>query len=472
VILSFTAPASPAQEADTVPRPDVFSGNASSLVASVQIDRDALLPVEDLFRFIALDGLSTYETSSQTARASLLFPGNGLVLGPSLLCGQFGGQFPPEFKPFLDTCLQYKYPLIADADSFNPDAATTGALTMGGPLDPVSATALGATAHAGEDAATTEASMADLRVNGLLGLEPLGLLPLGQLPLGDLTLDTSILRIDDATSRTDQRIDHGVLHVDAESTLSGLHLLGGLVQIGGVRSQSHVTDDGAGKRTAASSLEITGVSVGGIPAQITEQGLVLGSPTGVLGPLVQQLQTQVNSLLQALGFRLVALETTQTLKDEDNNAAATAQGLLIEFSANVAALPTLPLPSPVGEVDPNGTYSGSIQIGATGVKGQAASFDDDAFVEAPFEGGTGDYSGDGGASFDSGSFDLPSVTPDVIAAPAQPATPTARPRLTAALPDLFGGRLGFLYLACMFAALGLAIVPVVAVPARLPGPRS
>src|SRR5687767_10326041 len=102
LVLAVVTPPVPAVEpagrvVDTVPRPDVFRGVATSQLISVEIDRDALLPVPDLFRFIALDGFGTYESSSQQARASLLFPGNGLIIGPSLACGTFGGQFPPDF---------------------------------------------------------------------------------------------------------------------------------------------------------------------------------------------------------------------------------------------------------------------------------------------------------------------------------------------------------------------------------------
>lgn len=464
--LAVVAPSSPAQEADdTVPRPDVFSGSASSTVASVKVDREALLPVSDLFRFAALDGVSTYESSNQTARAALLFPGNGLILGPSLACGTFGGQFPPEFKPILDTCLKYKYPLIADADAFNPDAASTGTVALGQPSDLLSGTALGARAHAGEDAATTEAAMESVRLNGLAGIEPLSLLT-----LGDLELDTTLLAIDSATSRTNQRIDHGVLRIDAEATLSGVRLLGGLVRIGSIRSESHVTDDGKGVRSADAGVEVTGVTVAGLPAQLGADGLVLGSPTGVLGPIVQQIQTVVNGLLRDLGVEVTVLGVTETLDDEDHNAVASADGLLVEFATELDGLPTVP--APTGDVDLSGLYTGSIQLGATGAKGQAATFDDEVFVPVPPT-DTGVVAGDlDPGSFDPGPVELtPTPVPEVVV-PEPTLEPEPGQPILRSLPDLFGGRLGFLYLAFMFSVLGLAVVPRFAVPARFPGPSS
>ena len=94
LLLAVAAP-SPAQEQDTVPPArGVPRQGVLVQVMSVQVDRKALIPVPELFRFIALDGAGTYESSTRQARASLLFPGNGLILGPSLACGTFGAQFP------------------------------------------------------------------------------------------------------------------------------------------------------------------------------------------------------------------------------------------------------------------------------------------------------------------------------------------------------------------------------------------
>ena len=279
LLLAFTTPGSPAQEEDTVPPPEVFRGAASSQALSVQVDREALLPVPDLFRFIALDGASIYESSTRQARASVFFPGNGLILGPSLLCGTFGGSFPPEFKPILDTCLQYKYPLTVFADDFQPDGASSGSLALGvadrprvghrgagrGPRR------RGQRHHRRGDAGPAGARASRPRLD-----QP------APASLGVETPDTSLLTVDSATSRTNQRIVTGGLVVDAETTLSGVRLVGGLIRIGSVRSGSHITDDAHGKRTADATLEMSGVTVGGVPAQITDDGLVLGEPTGGL----------------------------------------------------------------------------------------------------------------------------------------------------------------------------------------------
>lgn len=468
LLVALTSSSSPAQEDDTVPRPEVFRGAASSLVASVQVDRDALLAGgTDLFRFIALDGDSSYESSTQTARASIFFPGNGLILGPSLACGELVKQFPPEFKPIFDTCAQYNYPLTVQADESRPDGATSGSLALASPSDPVSGNAVRATAHAAEDAATTAAAMQDLRVLGLPFFGPV------TPQIGDFEMDTSLLTVDSAISRTNQRIVKGALVADAEATLSGVRMIGGLIRIGSLRSVSHVTDDANGARTAVATLEMSGVTVGGVPAQITDKGLVLGSPADG-GPLAQQQQSQLNELLSALDVSVTALGSEQS-NDSDGIAVASVGGLLIEFSRDVEGIEPIPTGLPlVGTLDLNGTYSGSIQLGATGVRGGAASFDLDVVPPdlSPDLGGGG--FDPGGSGFDGGADGaLPEVVTGVPSTTAAPdGNEQASPmRPARSLGDLFGDRIGLLYLSLMFATLGLCIVPRLTVPARLPGHR-
>ncbi len=458
LLLSLAAPSTQAQE-EEVARPDSFRGEASALVASVELDREALLPVPEVFRFIALDGSGSYGASSQQARASLLFPGNGLILGPSLACGTFGNQFPPEFAPILETCLQYQYPLTVFADSFQPDGTTAGALTLGTPSDPVSGNAVRATAHAAEDSTTTDAVMHDLRVLGLPALGPVAL------PIPGLELDTSLLTIDAATSRTDQRIVDGALVVEAESTVSGLRMVGGLVRIGSIRSLSRVTDAADGTQTSEASFEVSGVTVGGVPAEITDEGLVLGSPSGGLGPLVQQLQTSVNGLLEALGVKVSVLAVEETV-DEATAAVASVGGLLIEMGTDVQGLPTVP--GPLGDVDLNGLYRGTIRLGSTAAMGTAASFDD-SIIDPPPVPDVGSGFTDPVAAPDFGAgLDLPAAEP--AAPPVEGTTPTDRPGLVRSVVDLFGGRLSLLYLSFTLAALALCLVP--RLPHCPPGSRA
>lgn len=459
--LAALAAPSHAQEDGVGVAPEVFRGSASALVASVEADRAALLPVPEVFRFIALDTTSTYETDLQTARASLLFPGNGLMLGPNLVCGTFAGGAPPEFEPLIDACLQYEYPLSVRADASNPSASTEGAITLGAPTDPISGDAVSARAHADPDGASSYAAMQELRVLGLPALGPIELLP-----LEELQLDTSILTIEDATSRTDQAIVGGVLTAHAESVLTGVRLVGGLIEIGSIRSVSHVTDDAAGVRTAESSLEVSGVTVGGVPAQITDQGLVVGSPSGGSGPIQQQLQTALNELVEALGVRITVLEAEQTL-DDGGQAVASVGGLLVEVATDVQGLPILP--GPVGDIDLNGTYVGTIQLGNSAAAAGAVNFDDFVpSVDVPdFD--SGGFVADGAGTIDLGALPNPAPAANETA-PGSP--PAGGPSELVRIFDTFGGRMGLLYLAFAFAVLGLCVMPKLTVPPRLPGPPS
>jgi hypothetical protein len=127
----------------------------------------------------------------------------------------------------------------------------------------------------------------------------------------------------------------------------------------------------------------------------------------------------------------------------------------------------------VGSLDPNGTYTGSFLLGATSVLGLAASFPVEVIADVPVDAG---FAGPG-LTADAGATDDLGM-PTEVAAPALPGAPGAsdssaqkalRARL---LGGIFGDRLELVYLALMFAVLGLCIVPRLTVPARLPGTRS
>ena len=194
-----------------------------------------------------------------------------------------------------------------------------------------------------------------------------------------------MLRIGNATSRTDQRIDAGKLVVVAESKLTGVTMVGGLVKIGSIVSTSTATDDGQGKRTAVADVEVSGVTVAGFPAQVTEDGLVIGSPSG-MGPIKQQVQQAANQLLATLGVRISLLDNVESTDDGTGLARAQAPGVLVEVTTRADGAP--PVPGPLGDIDLNGDYVGTIQLGSSGAAAGATNFDDEV-IAAP-----GDVSAD------------------------------------------------------------------------------
>ena len=319
VALSVALPAV-ADEEVTVAAPAVWRGAASAAGATFEVNRDALLPVPNALRFSALEGESVFDTDLQTARASLLYPGEGVLQGPNLACGTFGASAPPDFQPLLDLCATYDYPLSVFADATEPDRSTNGSLRLGKPSDPVSVEAVTARAHAALDGSTSDAVINDLRVLGLPVLDPVPLLP-----IEELELDPSIVRIAGGTARTRQVIDRaGRLVVESSSTLTGIDLVGGLIRIGSIRSVSTATDDGNDRRTSDASFEVGGVTVGGVPAQVTDQGLVIGAPSGSSGPLQEQLENAVDQLVGALGVELSLLPASEQVDDGTGQAVATA----------------------------------------------------------------------------------------------------------------------------------------------------
>jgi hypothetical protein len=468
LVLAGVGSAAAQEEAPALP--DVFRASASSQVLSAFLDRDALLPVNDAFRFIALDGQGTYESSNQTARASLFYPGNGVISGPSLACGTFGAQAPPEFGPLLEACAQYQYPLTVFADSLNPQGSTTGSLELGEPSDPASARAVRAVARAGLEGSMSDAAMTDLQVLGFPAAGPLDTpLPLPGAP----ELDATVISIDSAQSLTDERIDDaGRLVVRSEAILDGVRLLGGLIEIGSIRSSSTVVDDGKGTKERGATLDVSDVTVGGVPAQITEDGLVVGSPTGADGPLVQRLSGALNDLLGGLGVQVTTL-AVEDGEEESGVAFARSGGVLVEFDVDAQGAPILP--GPQGDVDPNGLYKGVITLGQTGATGLAAHIEDPPFV--PGGGPTapdvpavdiGAGGAGSGAPLNAGFDDLAGDAGDAeLGAPTGPAAPGQR--IVSLSEALAAGRVELVYLAFTLMTLAVCLGPRFVLPARLPG---
>lgn len=445
-------------------RPETFAGAASASALDVAVLTPALVPVPNLLDLAVVEGRGTFESSNQEGRASIFFPGNGVISGPSLLCGTFlGPQIPPEgaalFGPILDACGQYRYPLAVFVDELVPDASTDGRLTLGADTDPVSLRAVGAIAHAADDSTTTRAQVADLQ---LLGVPVLGsLAPLLQL-LGLDPLDGSLLAVEGLTARTDQRIVGGRLAVRAEAKVTGLRLLGGLVRIGSITSRSSLlTAAGDDEPEVSSDLEVGGVTVAGTPAQLTERGLVIADPNGSSGPVLQTLASAASDALQGMGFTIRSLEVDQG--EDDGVPYAQAQGLLIEFTTPLAGLP--PLPGPLGDIDVNGAYGVRLQVGSTGVRGFADTFDDD--TSPPDGGGSSD-----GIGFDEGSGAFPDLGGPSSPVTGQPPSIAPDPGGTRSVADVWGDRVGLLYLSFTLGALALCLTPRLTLPARLPGARS
>jgi hypothetical protein len=456
----------PAGAQEEIVRPDVFRSSATALGASIMADRAGLLPIPEVFRFIALDGSGSYESSNQEARASIFFPGNGVIQGPNLVCGTFGGGTPPEFGPIIDACLEARYPLAVYADSLNPEGSSVGSIALGGRGDPVSANAVRAAARAAIEATTTDAAMHDLRIVGLEAARPDGLLPVPGLP----ELDATVLSVDSMTARTDQRIDDtSTLVVESVSTLQGVRLAGGLVRIGSIRSRSVITDDGDGAQGHEATLEVSGVTVGGVPAQVTEDGLVLGPPGGS-GLITDQLTRGLNKMIGDLGVQVTALAAESGV-DEAGLAFARSGGVIVDFEFPVQGLPDVP--GPMGDVDLDGFYEGSMVLGATGARGVAATIPPFAIDPiAPVLDIDASLPGTGGAPAFDAAVPSPASGAPTGSTPAGSGTGAGGSQVTptqlASVIDPLVADLRWVYLAFTLTGFGLALSTRLTLPARLP----
>lgn len=450
---------------DEVALPDAFTAAASAAALEVQLLTPPFVPVPDLFQFRVAEGRGTYSGSNQEARSSTFFPGSGAIAGPGLACGQARSQFPPEseplFGPIFDACVAYKYPFTVFADSLNPSRQTEGAVALGTQKDPISLQAAGARAHAGIDATTTDADVSDLRVIGAPAVGSLkGLLTLAGLDPADATVITA----DGITAVTDQRIVGDALVTVSKATVTGLRLLGGLVRVGSIVSRSSLTSQPGEEPVVAADLEVQGVEVAGTPAQLTEDGLVLaGAPSG---PIAQQIASQAAALLHDRGMRMTLLPVEEG--EIDGIPAASAAGILIEFSTPISGLP--PIPGPLGDSDINGDYGVRLILGTTGVRGFAENFGSNPLVRPP--------AGPPGGTLGGGFMPPPGSVPTLPAATGVPGSgadvggagtvPVASPEPIGFLGDLFADRVGLLYLSFTLAAVGLCVAPRLTLPARLP----
>ncbi len=451
------AVAAPHLRAQVAGAPRIYSGSASAFALQLYPDREqgGLFPIPRLLDGRFMEGSSELSSSGGSKAAAALYYPGGAINGPALLCGEFGDQFPPQFAPILDACLGFRYPFAVSADSTTPDAQTVGGLALGAAGQPISSSAALAQAHVAADSATSDAVISDLRVG-------LPFLPIGTLvPIpGVNPLDPSLVSIDGITTRTAERFEGGVFVVEAVTHLSGIRLLAGLVQIASVETVSVSRADGREPATTQAASTVGGVTIGGIPASVGSDGLVLGSPTGT-GGVLGIVGDLVNQLLGGLGIEIKTLAAEHA--DGDGTTQGQAVGLGITIRLDLTQVPD------IGDI-----YFVQMALASAGTQAFA---DDSALppLAPPSGGSTG--GAPGGSTFTPGSPGTPGspAVPGTPATPAAPAAaaPTANP-VRDVVDELLADRVRLVYLAFTLAGLALCLSPRLTLPARLPavGPPS
>jgi len=421
-------------------RPAIWTGVASATAITSQADsKTGVLPVQKPFFAAFPDAGSTWDHDSQYARASTYYPGPTGTAGLNLICDQVMSQIfaPGRLPPNLDDPVCHPappFPTVVEADSTTPDARPSGsqALGTGGPLT-IDATS--AIAHADRTSDYSDAVIGSINVVGLPAVGSSALTfrrqaalilhgPAAAATVKADAADNSTLHIDSAVAHTKQIYDtQGALVVTASSTLQGVSLAGGTIQIDQIKSDAMSRTNGNDITTHSEHLTLSGVTVAGQPASIDQSGVHVGGSATSAKPLTDAL----NSALKSMGAQ-ISLSTVGGTADTSSSlksATSEAQGLTFYIER------LLPLPNLTD------TYFVTFTLGVAGANAKAAPTDESAGEPAGIGGisaPTGDLgSATGGSEGTPGSF-----IPGTAGTPGSPAFTSTTPRTKR--PSVLGRR--------------------------------
>jgi len=161
-----------------------------------------------------------------------------------------------------------------------------------------------------------------------------------------------------STATSELRSTASTLTSHVESVLTDV-TIGGLVHVRSIRAVDDIGLSASGRPVDRPHVEVLGVTVAGVPAQIDDAGIHVA---GHNGPSLTQQVAQ-----QGIDIRTVGVQRT----DSASVARSEATGLVVTFSVPVSGLPYVPNPLPapfdqVPGVNANGTYVGYVTLGAVG----------------------------------------------------------------------------------------------------------
>lgn len=438
-------------------RPESFKGYAYATAVQATLNTDPPQAIPEIVRLDLPYGESEFGSGSLSeGHASSLYTGSLGKFG-TLACTLDSGacQLPAQPPNNVDA----QYPGTQDAKAPASGPAWDGTLVGG---------ALGqARAHAGRDNVSTFANGADLYLIDVGSA-------IGALPgAGE---HTKLVQVGKARATTRHDVDaKGVLVSTASSILSDVSLFGGAIHIETITSTVTSRANGADVFETVPKTTITGVTVGGQPARITQDGLEMAGQDVSQGTLVAlagglgEVFTNGDFDVRVIGAR-----------DESNRdgTAGTAAGLLLHWKID-------------GSGFPNGTAPvGDLILGRATTKAFAAQ--EEGFVPEPpdvFDPGCalttgctttggGDTFGPGvldgtisnpGGSFGGATTETGGVGSTGGPALSGPGAVSGRSGASRLLFELLGAaesqRVQLLYGAFALAVLGLAV------GSRLPGAR-
>ena len=297
-------PSAGAQDDPEAGRPTAFIGSGNAFGTQVFINTVPPQVVSEVVNARSPWVTSDFEAgSTSTANASLFDPGALATTGASLLC-QVASQLCaiPNFPPSYPLTAHATNPLNIDATAqLNGDTISIG---------PVQTTAGDASAHAGRDKVTADAT--------ILG---------NQLGSGG----ASLVHVGNASSTNDVEFNgDGTLVSTSIAAVSDVNILG-VIHIDSIEARSISTARPDGTSANDVHLDINGASLLGVPVSIDDKGLTLGGPASG-GDLLGSLGQTLSPLLSSFRGSVRSLGTDDTV--DSSGASASANGLLIELFPN------------------------------------------------------------------------------------------------------------------------------------------
>ena len=446
------------------------------------------------------DAFTVFNPNSPIARASTYYPGATVSGAGLIVCGQV---IEPNFPaPFTSVCPPPPYPLTAQAPTQKgaPDDATPGTQQLS--AGPESVTAVAATAHADTHYVDASAMDGAFKTAGagagaaavLSFRQAVALATQGAVAAAAIrpdATDSSTVSDSSASAVSHQSFDAaGHLVATATSTVHGASLLGGAVKIASIVATSTYTTDGGRIKSHTQSVTIGGVTAGGMPATIDQNGVTVnGAGTG--NSAVDAVNTALQTLLTSTSthIRLLAPTTSNKpgqvpagLNSGALGAACTngeADGVQLYQQLDATKVPQ-------GQLFFVSVTMGSACTDATVMLNPAANVVPPLPgvsvppLSTPTGGGVASPAGSSGSFSSTGAGPLPgslgAATP-LATGPLAGTVPAARGggtlrRLEA---DLAGhgitGRFSLLYLAFVIAFVGLALGVLPLLSPRLPHPR-
>ena len=367
---------------------------------------------------------------------------------------------------------------ISDYTNVHPDVRTDGSQAFGTGT-PLVVTTTSAIAHADRTSVSGDGVIGSVDLLGTPSTssaslafrkQAAGILhgPVAAAAVKPQASDNSALHIDSAVAHTKQIYDsQGALVVTATSTLKGISLAGGTVQVGSLVSTSTSRTDGQSIASHDEHITLSGVSVQGQPATIDETGVHVGGSSNSAKPLTDAL----NGALSAMGAKITLASASGTVDASSTKTVTSSVEGLTFYIERLLPLPNL-----------TDVYYATFTLGVAGTRASAADIKNSDVSND--QGGIGGVTGPSSdqsspaspssetpASFDAGTPGTPG-TPGSFSSSPRPVRPSVLGRRSGTLGQLEAELAGFsiahrfelVYLAFAFAFVGVCLSSRLLVP--------